>query len=148
MDIGVVGDGPAVEAVEAALADVDVNAMPVEADLLDGFDAAVVVDTAGSSTFAAANELLDRWVAVEVGGLGGVPLADLDAAVTVFDDACYDCLRARVENRTTPADWKVSRVREYLADGDSFADAIASMQRDYVREQRETLLEGSFADWL
>ena len=110
MDIGVVGNGPAVEAVEAALADVDVNAMPVEADLLDGFDAAVVVDTAGSSTFAAANELLDRWVAVEVGGLGGVPLADLDAAVTVFDDACYDCLRARVESGgAEPADAPTGR---------------------------------------
>ncbi|TKX56058.1 bacteriocin biosynthesis protein SagD [Halorubrum sp. SP3] len=98
MDIGLVGDGPAVEAAAAALGDVDVNAMPVEAELLDGFDAAVVVDTAGSAAFAAANELLDRWIAVEVGGLGGVPLGDLDAAVTVLDDACYDCLRARVES--------------------------------------------------
>ncbi|RLM57488.1 hypothetical protein DVK02_06905 [Halobellus sp. Atlit-31R] len=59
-----------------------------------------------------------------------------------------DPLRARVEHRTTPADWKVERVREYLADGASFADAVASMQRDYVRKQRETLLDGSFADWL
>ncbi|GAA0529563.1 YcaO-like family protein [Halorubrum ejinorense] len=98
MDIGLVGDGPAVEAAAAALDDVEVNAMPVEADLLDGFDLAVVVDTAGSAAFATANELLDRWVAVEVGGLGGVPLEDLDAAVTVFDDACHDCLRARVES--------------------------------------------------
>jgi ribosomal protein S12 methylthiotransferase accessory factor len=110
MDIGLVGDGPAVEAAAAALGDVDVNAMPVEADLLDGFDLAVVVDTAGSAAFAAANELLDRWVAVEVGGLGGVPLADLDAAVTVLDDACYDCLRARVESGAAePADAPAGR---------------------------------------
>ncbi|MDB2224194.1 bacteriocin biosynthesis protein SagD [Halorubrum ezzemoulense] len=110
MDIGLVGDGPAVEAAEAALGDVDVNAMPVEADLLDGFDAAVVVDTAGSATFGAADDMLDRWVAVEVGGLGGVPLADLDAAVTVFDDACYDCLRARVESGgAEPADAPTGR---------------------------------------
>mgnify|MGYP000046420823 FL=1 len=59
-----------------------------------------------------------------------------------------DPLRARVEQETTPADWKIDRVREYLADGDSFADAVAEMQRDYVRKQRETLLDGSFADWL
>ena len=110
MDIGLVGDGPAVEAAEAALGDVDVNAMPVEPGLLDGFDMAVVVDTAGSSAFAAANELLDRWVAVEIGGLGGVPLADLDAAVTVFDDACHDCLRARVEsNGPDPAESPTGR---------------------------------------
>ncbi|TKX76554.1 bacteriocin biosynthesis protein SagD, partial [Halorubrum sp. SD626R] len=96
MDIGLVGEGPAVDAVEAALGDVDVNVMPVEAGLLDGFDLAVVVDTAGSETFAAANARLDRWVAVEVGGVGGVPLDAVDAAVTVFETTCYDCLRARV----------------------------------------------------
>ncbi|SNR52742.1 YcaO-like family protein [Halorubrum vacuolatum] len=96
MDIGLVGEGPAAEAVEAALADIDVNRMSVEATLLDGFDLAVVVGTAGSATFAAANDRLDRWVAVEVGGIGGVPLAAVDAAVTVFDGTCYDCLRRRV----------------------------------------------------
>ncbi|EMA65450.1 YcaO-like family protein [Halorubrum kocurii] len=96
MDIGLVGDGPAVEAVSAALGDVDVNVMPVEAGLLDGFDLAVVVDTAGSETFATADDLLDRWVAVEVGGVGGVPVAPVDAAVTTFDETCYDCLRRRV----------------------------------------------------
>ena len=98
MDIGLVGDGPAIEAASAALGDVDVNAMPVEAALLDGFDLAVVAGATGSAAFADADERLDRWIAVEVGGLGGVPIADLDAAVTVFGDACYDCLRARVES--------------------------------------------------
>jgi len=96
MDIGLVGDGPAVEAVSAALGDVDVNVMPVEAGLLDGFDLAVVADTAGSETFATAAAHLDRWVAIEVGGIGGVPLESVDAAVTVFDETCYDCLRRRV----------------------------------------------------
>jgi len=96
MDIGLVGDGPAVDAVSAALGDVDVNEMPVEAGLLDGFDLAVVVDTAGSETFETADEHLDRWIAIEVGGLGGVPLEAVDAAVTVFDETCYDCLRRRV----------------------------------------------------
>ncbi|WP_435092953.1 YcaO-like family protein [Halorubrum sp. N11] len=96
MDIGLVGDGPAVDAVSAALGDVDVNVMPVEAGLLDGFDLAVVVDTAGSETFATADELLDRWLAIEVGGLGGVPLESVDAAVSAFDETCYDCLRRRV----------------------------------------------------
>ncbi|MFC6874731.1 hypothetical protein [Halobellus marinus] len=57
-------------------------------------------------------------------------------------------LRARVERGTTPADWKIARVREYLADGAAFEDAVWEMQRDYVRNQRETLLDGSFTDWL
>ena len=105
MDIALVGEGPAVDAVATALGDVDVNVMPVEPGLLDGFDLAVVADTAGSSSFAAANDALDRWVAIEVGGLGGVPLDDVDAAVTVFDAACYDCLRARVASGgAEPAD--------------------------------------------
>ncbi|ACM57614.1 YcaO-like family protein [Halorubrum lacusprofundi] len=110
MDIGLVGDGPAVEAVSAALGDVDVNVMPVEVGLLDGFDLAVVVDTAGSETFAAANEHLDRWVAIEVGGLGGVPLEPVDAAVTAFDETCYDCLRRRVASGgAEPADAPAGR---------------------------------------
>ncbi|MGQ3329603.1 YcaO-like family protein [Halorubrum sp. FL23] len=96
MDIGLVGDGPAAEAVSAALGDVDVNVMPVEVGLLDGFDLAVVIDTAGSETFATADEHLDRWVAIEVGGLGGVAVSAVDAAVTAFDETCYDCLRRRV----------------------------------------------------
>jgi ribosomal protein S12 methylthiotransferase accessory factor len=105
MDIGLVGEGPAVDAVSAALGDVDVNVMPVEPGLLDGFDLAVVADTAGSSAFAAANDALDRWVGIEVGGLGGVPLDEVDAAVTVFDEACYDCLRTRVASGgAEPAD--------------------------------------------
>ncbi len=96
MDIGVVGDGPAVDAVSAALGDVEVNVMPVEASLLDGFDLAVVVDTVGADTFTTADTHLDSWIGIEVGGLGGVPIAELDAAITTFDDACYDCLRRRV----------------------------------------------------
>ena len=110
MDIGVVGDGPAVDAVSAALGDVDVNVMPVEASLLDGFDLAVVADTVGAETFATADGLLDSWVGIEVGGLGGVPIADVDAGVTVFDDACYDCLRRRVAGGgVEPADAPTGR---------------------------------------
>ncbi len=105
MDIGLVGDGPAMDGIEGALGDVDVNVMPVEPALLDGFDLAVVVGTTGSEAFDVANDRLDRWVAVEVGGLGGVPIEAVDAAVTVLDDACYDCLRTRVAaGSTEPAD--------------------------------------------
>ena len=119
--------------------------------------------TARENFYAAVREGLDsgqRWIRND-----GAETIDLDA---VYDDifahavdgltsaGCSESeaeryvapLRARVEHRTTPADWKVSRVREYLADGDEFADAVGRMQRDYVRRQEGTLLEGSFADWL
>ena len=42
-----------------------------------------------------------------------------------------DPIRARWEQKTTPSRWKKARVREGLADGNSLADAIASMQREY-----------------
>jgi hypothetical protein len=57
-------------------------------------------------------------------------------------------LRARVRHDVTPASWKRDHVRGELDAGGTLADAIESMQRAYVDAQRETLLSGSFADWL
>ena len=119
--------------------------------------------TARENFYAAAGAGLDsgqRWICNN-----GVETIDTEA---VYDDifahavdglttaGCSESeaeqyvapLRARVDHRTTPADWKISRVRERLADGDTFAEAVVRMQRDYVRHQEETLLDGSFADWL
>lgn len=121
MDIGVVGDGPAVEALEAALGDVNVNVMPVEAQLLDGFDAAAVVDTAGAETFRAADAAVDRWVAVEVGGIGGHGFPEVDASVSLFDDACYDCLCSRVAAADPDSEDSPSGVRSAVR----YAGALA-----------------------
>ncbi|MFB6235893.1 MAG: YcaO-like family protein [Halopenitus sp.] len=96
MDIALVGEGPAADAVEAALSDVDVNLLPVDAGLLDGFDLAVVVDTAGADVFEQATSEVERVVAVEVGGVGGHALDDVDASVSILEESCYDCLRQRV----------------------------------------------------
>ena len=53
-------------------------------------------------------------------------------------------IRARWEQETTPSRWKKARVRERIADGDSLADAIASMQREYY----ELSQNGEpFAEW-
>jgi hypothetical protein len=57
-------------------------------------------------------------------------------------------LRQRARHGVTPASWKREQVRERLDDGDSFEDAVYGMQRAYVQRQTETLIEGSFADWL
>jgi hypothetical protein len=56
-------------------------------------------------------------------------------------------LRARVESAQTPAGWKVEQVRDRLSEGDSFHEAVYEMQRRYIGRQRETLVDGSFADW-
>ncbi|MFW5918699.1 MAG: YcaO-like family protein [Halanaeroarchaeum sp.] len=104
MTVGVVGSGPAVDAVEASLADVDVQVLTGDVDLVADVDRAVVVGLAGSDGFRRANELsLDAgtpWIAVEIGGIGGVAVSEVDAAVTALDPAgpCFDCLATRVRS--------------------------------------------------
>ncbi|QCS42663.1 YcaO-like family protein [Natrinema versiforme] len=102
MQVHVVGDDPVREAVVTALDDVDIGVR--DADPADLGDArfAVVSDVAGSPTFERANEAARTggtpWIAVEIGGVGGQPLPNVDAAVSGFAPAtgCFDCLRARV----------------------------------------------------
>ncbi|WP_348608983.1 hypothetical protein [Halobaculum rarum] len=57
-------------------------------------------------------------------------------------------LRWRAETGVTPAAWKRRRVRARLDDGADLADAIPAMQRTYVERQRETLVDGTLADWV
>jgi hypothetical protein len=57
-------------------------------------------------------------------------------------------LRQRARHAVTPADWKADRIREAIEDGSSFENAVYAMQYEYIRNQRETLLSGSFADWV
>ncbi|WP_297886888.1 hypothetical protein [uncultured Halorubrum sp.] len=56
-------------------------------------------------------------------------------------------LRWRVANRTTPASWKRDRVRARLDDGDDFATAVVDTQREYIRQQADTLIDGGFSAW-
>jgi len=100
--VGLVGSGPAVDAVEAALADVAVETAATDPERVGLTDFAVVVADAGSETFAVANAAAREagvpWLAVERGGVGGRVLPDVDAAVSGFapGTACYECLRTRV----------------------------------------------------
>ncbi|GAA0284119.1 hypothetical protein [Halobacterium noricense] len=57
-------------------------------------------------------------------------------------------LRQRARHEITPAAWKRDRVRSALSDGNSFENAVYAMQCEYFEKQRETLLDGNFADWL
>jgi len=103
MTVTVVGSGPAVAAVEAALADVD-RPGPVERvgpDAIRG-ELAVVVGRAGARGFGVADERAREtgldWLAVELGGVGSRAVDGVEAAVTHLEAApCYDCLRGRVE---------------------------------------------------
>ncbi|MFC7248853.1 hypothetical protein ACFQJ5_03230 [Halomicroarcula sp. GCM10025324] len=56
-------------------------------------------------------------------------------------------LRERVDRRLTPARWKHDFVRRRVEENVPLAEAIWGMQAAYIRNQRETLLDGSFVDW-
>ena len=75
-------------------------------------------------------------------GLVNRGLSDEEAAKYLYP------LRRRVRQHATPARWKYRQIEAELEDGATLADAIETMQRRYVRRQEETLLEGSFADWI
>ncbi|MFB6167299.1 MAG: hypothetical protein ABEJ43_00450 [Haloferacaceae archaeon] len=57
-------------------------------------------------------------------------------------------LRARVQAGVDPATWKRNRARERAEAGADIETAVLRTQRDYIERQRETLLEGTFADWV
>lgn len=98
MDIGIAGSGPAAEAVRAALGDTDATTTATTPDDLGAHPLGVVIAPAGAPAFEAADAAATRWLAVEIGGLGGHARADLDAAVTVFADSVgYRDLRERVD---------------------------------------------------
>ncbi|EMA02055.1 ribosomal protein S12 methylthiotransferase accessory factor [Haloarcula vallismortis] len=99
--VEVVGRGPAVDSLTAFLAAIDVSVAQSSTPTDVSGDLAVVVDTVGSETFAAWNDRAREdaipWVAVELGGIGGVPVTD--AAISGFgpETGCFDCLQTRVE---------------------------------------------------
>jgi len=57
-------------------------------------------------------------------------------------------LRERLDRRMTPARYKHDFVRRQVREGVPLGEAIWGMQTKYIREQRGTLLEGTFLDWL
>jgi hypothetical protein len=57
-------------------------------------------------------------------------------------------LRERLDRRTTPARWKHDIVSERVDNGTPLAEAIWGMQSMYIDHQEDTLIDGSFADWL
>jgi ribosomal protein S12 methylthiotransferase accessory factor len=106
MTVELVGSGPGVAAVRAALEDVGSDVVARDVGDLGESDLAVVVGQAGDAVFERANEhalAVDLpWFAVELGGVGSVPVTD--AAVAGFgpDSGCYECLSGRVSANLDP----------------------------------------------
>ncbi|MFB6193927.1 MAG: YcaO-like family protein [Halobaculum sp.] len=113
MQVTVVASGPAAESAAAAVGDWDATVTVVEADtgdvddaVLADADAGVVVGPVGDERFRTANRMLDRWIAVEFGGIGGRAFSDTAGSVAAFDreSGCYDCLRRRVTAATAESE--------------------------------------------
>lgn len=106
MTVGLVGSGPAAEAVTAAVADVDISVTQTDPSAFGSEQLGVVVAIAGDRAFERANshalETETPWIAVELGGIGGYPV--VDAAVAGFDPSsgCYACLQGRVSATVDP----------------------------------------------
>ena len=102
MNVVLVGSGPAIESVAATLGDVEVDVSRGDLEAIEAADFAVVSGLAGSEGFETANQQSlagdTPWIAIEVGGIGGVPVAGLDAAITTVQPshACFECLESRV----------------------------------------------------
>ncbi|UPV74673.1 YcaO-like family protein [Halorussus limi] len=102
--VGLVGAGPAIDAVRAALGDTGAETAECDPDRVATVDFAVVVGSAADHSdarFAEANRAAREggtpWLAVELGGVGGHALG-IDAAVSGYapGTACWHCLRTRV----------------------------------------------------
>jgi len=135
MNVILAGDGPAVAAVEAALADVDCDVDRGDPDEVADADLGVVVADAGASAFGAANdaalESTATWVAVELGGVGGHELAGVDAAVSGFgpETGCFECLKSRVASNVSANGSNVESGLEPLdASTERFAGALAGRE--------------------
>ncbi|PSP37505.1 bacteriocin biosynthesis protein SagD [Halobacteriales archaeon QH_7_65_31] len=102
MHVGLVGSGHAATAVRQTLADTVSSVTEIDPRALGSVDLAVAVGPVGAAGFETvgdtARETGTPWLAVELGGVGGYALDDVDAAVSGFapGEGCFDCLRARV----------------------------------------------------
>ena len=149
--VRLVGDGPAAEAVVAALADTDATVTRTDVADLDDSDLGIVIAPVGADAFdvatGTARDAATPWLAIELGGVGGHDFDTVDAGVSGFGTgtACFDCLRTRVAagaERATPADG-VASVGAATA---RFAGALAGRAAADLVTGRETATLGSVVE--
>ncbi|MGM0371604.1 MAG: YcaO-like family protein [Halobacteriota archaeon] len=127
MAVLLTGEGPAVEGAAAMLEDADVSVVRGSIDDLPAADLGIVVGLAGSEGFETVNEYAvdseTPWIGVEVGGIGGVPVEGLSAAITTFQPGyvCFECLQTRVAANDVPEAEKPTAERSAVRLAGSFA---------------------------
>ncbi|AHG03661.1 hypothetical protein HALDL1_08670 [Halobacterium sp. DL1] len=108
----------------------------------DGLDAEIEWITAEGDRVTDRKEIYTDFFDQAEAGLKRRGLSEEEAAKYLWP------LRHRARHAVTPAGWKRDRIREALDEGSSFENAVYAMQCEYIENQRETLLSGSFADWV
>ena len=108
----------------------------------DGINAEMPWITADGDRVTDGKELYADLFGQAAAGLKRRGLSDEEAAKYLWP------LRQRARHATTPTGWKHDRIREALDGGSSFENAVYAMQCEYIENQRETMLSGSFADWV
>lgn len=96
---GVVGSGPAVDAVQAALGDEGYDARALEPTDASSVEMAIVAGPAGDERFNQVDAVRGApWLAIELGGIGGVAVDSVDGCVAALDPTgpCFSCLTTRV----------------------------------------------------
>ncbi|PSP55244.1 hypothetical protein BRC82_07010 [Halobacteriales archaeon QS_1_67_19] len=112
------------------------------AAMREGLDADVYWITHDGEETTDAEAMYEDIFAYAKDGLQSRGLSDQEAAKYLYP------LRQRARHGLTPASWKREQVRERLDDGADFETAVYGMQREYIRRQSETLIDGTFADWV
>lgn len=99
--VAIVGDGPSVDAVEAALRDVTASVQHAAIEEIADADRAVVIGVSGSGGFARANREAVAagvpWIAVEIGGIGGHETGTATVGAFTAEGPCYRCLGTRMQ---------------------------------------------------
>jgi hypothetical protein len=108
----------------------------------DGLDADITWITAEGDRVSDRKDIYADLFVQAGEGLQRHGLSDEEAAKYLWP------LRQRARHAITPAGWKHDRIHEAVDEGNSFENAVYAMQCEYIENQRETLLSGSFADWV
>ena len=108
----------------------------------DGLDAELTWITADGTETTDTDELYAELFELARDGL---ELRGLDAEEA---NRYIQPLRERVDRRMTPARWKHEQVTERVERGEPFTQAIWGMQSAYIDAQAETLIDGTFLEWL
>ena len=129
MTVGIVGSGPVATAVRDGLTAVNIETRTIDVAALDEPNIAVVTGEVGQPRFERANERAlatdSRWMAVEVGGIGGMPVVETSVSTFSPETGCFECLSGRV---SANLDRQQRRESPPTAHTVQFAGAVAARQ--------------------